>query len=122
MKRIVLFVVAMLFCAIASTGYAFELNRGQWVQFGSTGKIELFYNQPGIVVNGNTAKVWLCYHYKSNDSYRLICKEFVRGGTTTTVLKTIDYYSDGTYRRGSSKVTNNVALGPNEDVIMRSIW
>ena len=122
MKKIFLLVLILLTCVITPVCSAFEINRSQWVCFANVNNIETFYNENSIQRNGNTAKVWLCYHYLKLDTYRLMCKEYTRGSSRAKILKTLDYYSDGTLKRASSKEVQDVGLGTNEDVILQRLW
>ena len=101
---------------------AFEIDRNQWFNYANVNNIEAFYNERSIQKDGNTAKVWLCYHYKELDTYRLMCKEYTRGNNRAKILKTLDYYSDGTLKRASSKEVQDVGLGTNEDIILQKLW
>lgn len=101
---------------------AFEIDRNQWFNYANVNNIEAFYNERSIQKDGNIAKVWLCYHYKRFDTYRLMYKEYTRGSNRAKILKILDYYSDGTLKRASSKEVPDVALGTNEDIILQRIW
>ena len=122
MKKIAILVAFILTLAITSICSAFEIDRSQWINFANVNNIEAFYNQVSIKNDGNVARVWICYHYKSYDTYRLMCKEYTKGNDRARILKTLDYYSDGTFKRGSSKVVENVALGLNEEMIVQRLW
>lgn len=122
MKKVIFSLITCLLCCIAGNGYAYSLDRNQWKQFANVNNIELFYNTSSIKVDGSNAYVWICYHYVKSDAYRLIKKQYIKGSNTTTVLKMIDYYSDGTFRRGSASVVNNVAFATNEETILSNIW
>jgi len=122
MRKHILVLIVMLACLVSSTCFAFSVDRAKWTNFANTNKIEVFYNNETIAYSGNTAKVWLCYHYQKTDTYRVICKEFTRGSNKTTILKILDYHSDGTFKRGSAKVIPNVALGLNEEALMQKLW
>ena len=108
--------------AITSICSAFQIDRSQWINFANVNNIEAFYNQVSIKNDGNVARVWICYHYKNYDTYRLMCKEYTKGNDRARILKTLDYYSDGTFKQGSSKVVENVALGLNEEMIVQRLW
>ena len=122
MKKIAILVAFILTLAITSICSAFEIDRSQWINFANVNNIEAFYNQVSIKNDGNVARVWICYHYKNYDTYRLMCKEYTKGNDRARILKTLDYYSDGTFKRGSSKVVENVALGLNEEMIVQRLW
>ena len=122
MKKIVMVAVVVLMCAISTACFAFEIDRNQWFSNANVNNIEAFYNERSIQKEGNTAKVWLCYHYKTFDTYRLMCKEYTRGSNRARILKTLDYYSDGTFKQASNKVVSDVALGTNEDIILQRLW
>ena len=122
MKKIAILVAFILTLAITSICSAFEIDRSQWINFANVNNIEAFYNQVSIKNDGNVARVWICYHYKNYDTYRLMCKEYTKGNDRSRILKTLDYYSDGTFKRGSSKVVENVALGLNEEMIVQRLW
>lgn len=122
MKKIVFFVSILLICIMTSVCSAFEIDRNQWFSYANVNNIEAFYNERSIQNSGDTAKVWLCYHYKVFDTYRLMCKEYFRGSDRARILKTLDYYSDGTLKRASSKVVQDVGLGTNEDIILKRLW
>ena len=122
MKKIIVFVMLTLMCAMASVCLAFEIDRNQWSSFAHVNDIEALYNERSIQKNGDKAKVWLCYHYMKTDTYRLIQKEYVRGSNRAKILKTLEYYSDGTLKRASSNVVEDVSLGTNEDFILQRIW
>ena len=122
MKKIAILVAFILTLAITSICSAFQIDRSQWINFANVNNIEAFYNQVSIKNDGNVARVWICYHYKNYDTYRLMCKEYTKGNDRARILKTLDYYSDGTFKRGSSKVVENVALGLNEEMIVQRLW
>ena len=122
MKKIAILVAFILTLAITSICSAFEIDRSQWLNFANVNNIEAFYNQVSIKNDGNVARVWICYHYKNYDTYRLMCKEYTKGNDRARILKTLDYYSDGTFKQGSSKVVENVALGLNEEMIVQRLW
>lgn len=122
MKKFRLIIVTVLLCAVTATCSAFELDRTRWQNLANVNNIEVFYDVNNITKSGNVAKVWLCYHYKGSDSYRLICKEYTRGGDTTKIVKILDYYSDGTFKRGSNSVIPNVAFGTNERAMADRLW
>lgn len=122
MKKIAILVAFILTLAITSICSAFEIDRSQWINFANVNNIEAFYNQVSIKNDGNVARVWICYHYKNYDTYRLMCKEYTKGNDRARILKTLDYYSDGTFKQGSSKVVENVALGLNEEMIVQRLW
>ena len=122
MKKIAILVAFILTLAITSICSAFQIDRSQWINFANVNNIEAFYNQVSIKHDGNVARVWICYHYKNYDTYRLMCKEYTKGNDRARILKTLDYYSDGTFKQGSSKVVENVALGLNEEMIVQRLW
>ena len=122
MKKIAILVAFILTLAITSICSAFEIDRSQWINFANVNNIEAFYNQVSIKNDGNVARVWICYHYKNYDTYRLMCKEYTKGNDRARILKTLDYYSDGTFKQGSSKVVENVTLGLNEEMIVQRLW
>ena len=122
MKKIAILVAFILTLAITSICSAFEIDRSQWINFANVNNIEAFYNQVSIKNDGNVARVWICYHYKNYDTYRLMCKEYTKGNDRARILKTLDYYSDGNFKQGSSKVVENVALGLNEEMIVQRLW
>ena len=122
MKKIAILVAFILTLAITSICSAFQIDRSQWINFANVNNIEEFYNQVSIKNDGNVARVWICYHYKNYDTYRLMCKEYTKGNDRARILKTLDYYSDGTFKQGSSKVVENVALGLNEEMIVQRLW
>ena len=122
MKKIAILVAFILTLAITSICSAFEIDRSQWINFANVNNIEAFYNQVSIKNDGNVGRVWICYHYKNYDTYRLMCKEYTKGNDRARILKTLDYYSDGTFKQGSSKVVENVALGLNEEMIVQRLW
>ncbi len=122
MKKVVILAMLTILCAIASVCSAFEIDRNQWISYANVNNIEAFYSERSIQKNGDTAKIWLCYHYTRSDTYRLMQKEYVRGSNRAKILKTLDYYSDGTLKRASSNVVHDVGLGANEDIILQRIW
>ena len=122
MKKIAILVAFILTLAITSICSAFEIDRSQWINYANVNSIEAFYNGASIKNDGNVARVWICYHYKNYDTYRLMCKEYTKGNDRARILKTLDYYSDGTFKQGSSKVVENVALGLNEEMIVQRLW
>ena len=122
MKKIAILVAFILTLAITSICSAFQIDRSQWINYANVNNIEAFYNQVSIKNDGNVARVWICYHYKNYDTYRLMCKEYTKGNDRARILKTLDYYSDGTFKQGSSKVVENVALGLNEEMIVQRLW
>lgn len=122
MKKIAILVAFILTLAITSICSAFEIDRSQWINYANVNNIEAFYNGASIKNDGNVARVWICYHYKNYDTYRLMCKEYTKGNDRARILKTLDYYSDGTFKQGSSKVVENVALGLNEEMIVQRLW
>ena len=122
MKKIAILVAFILTLAITSICSAFQIDRSQWINFANVNNIEAFYNGASIKNDGNVARVWICYHYKNYDTYRLMCKEYTKGNDRARILKTLDYYSDGTFKQGSSKVVENVALGLNEEMIVQRLW
>ena len=122
MKKIAILVAFILTLAITSICSAFQIDRSQWINYANVNNIEAFYNGASIKNDGNVARVWICYHYKNYDTYRLMCKEYTKGNDRSRILKTLDYYSDGTFKRGSSKVVENVALGLNEEMIVQRLW
>ena len=122
MKKIAILVAFILTLAITSICSAFQIDRSQWINYANVNNIEAFYNGASIKNDGNVARVWICYHYKNYDTYRLMCKEYTKGNDRARILKTLDYYSDGTFKQGSSKVLENVALGLNEEMIVQRLW
>ena len=122
MKKIAILVAFILTLAITSICSAFQIDRTQWINYANVNNIEAFYNGASIKNDGNVARVWICYHYKNYDTYRLMCKEYTKGNDRARILKTLDYYSDGTFKQGSSKVVENVALGLNEEMIVQRLW
>lgn len=122
MKKIAILVAFILTLAITSICSAFQIDRSQWINYANVNNIEAFYNGASIKNDGNVARVWICYHYKNYDTYRLMCKEYTKGNDRARILKTLDYYSDGTFKQGSSKVVENVALGLNEEMIVQRLW
>ena len=122
MKKIAILVAFILTLAVTSICSAFQIDRSQWINYANVNNIEAFYNQVSIKNDGNVARVWICYHYKNYDTYRLMCKEYTKGNDRARILKTLDYYSDGTFKQGSSKVVENVALGLNEEMIVQRLW
>ena len=122
MKKIAILVAFILTLAITSICSAFQIDRSQWINYANVNNIEAFYNGASIKNDGNVARVWICYHYKNFDTYRLMYKEYTKGNDGARILKTLDYYSDGTFKQGSSKVVENVALGLNEDMIVQRLW
>lgn len=122
MKKIFLLGFILLTCVITPVCSAFEIDRNQWFNYANVNNIEAFYNERSIQKNGETAKVWLCYHFKEVDTYRVFCKEYTRGSNRARILKTLDYYSDGTLKRASSKEVPDVGLGTNEDIILQRLW
>ena len=122
MKRLALFVIVALLWGVASICSAFQIDRSQWINYANVNNIEAFYNNTNIQKDGDVAKVWLCYHYKTFDTYRLMCKEYTRGNNKARILKVLDYYGDGTFKQGSNRVVDNVALGLNEEYIVQRIW
>ena len=122
MKKIAILVAFILTLAITSICSAFQIDRSQWINYANVNNIEAFYNGASIKNDGNVARVWICYHYKNYDTYRLMCKEYTKGNDRARILKTLDYYSDGTFKQGSSKVVENVTLGLNEEMIVQRLW
>ena len=122
MKKISILVAFILTLAITSICSAFQIDRSQWINYANVNNIEAFYNGASIKNDGNVARVWICYHYKNYDTYRLMCKEYTKGNDRARILKTLDYYSDGTFKQGSSKVVENVTLGLNEEMIVQRLW
>ena len=122
MKKIAILVAFILTFSITSICSAFQIDRSQWINYANVNNIEAFYNGASIKNDGNVARVWICYHYKNYDTYRLMCKEYTKGNDRARILKTLDYYSDGTFKQGSSKVVENVALGLNEEMIVQRLW
>ena len=122
MKRFVFCALVTMLCAVTSICGAFELDRSQWINYFSDNHLETFYNESSIQRDGNTGKVWICQHYRSSDMYRLICKEYTRGSNKARILKRLDYYSDGTFKQGSSMVISDVGLGTNEEVVVQKLW
>ena len=122
MKKIAILVAFIMTLAITSICSAFQIDRSQWINYANVNNIEAFYNGASIKNDGNVARVWICYHYKNYDTYRLMCKEYTKGNDRARILKTLDYYSDGTFKQGSSKVVENVALGLNEEMIVQRLW
>ena len=122
MKKIAILVAFILTLAITSICSAFQIDRSQWINYANVNNIEAFYNGASIKNDGKVARVWICYHYKNYDTYRLMCKEYTKGNDRARILKTLDYYSDGTFKQGSSKVVENVTLGLNEEMIVQRLW
>lgn len=122
MKKLIMLLAMLMLCTLATTCSAFELDSSRWVNLANVNNIEVYYDTVNIVRNGDTAKVWLCYHYKENDGYRLQCKEYTKGSNRTVILKTLDYYSDGTFKKGNGHVIKNVAMGVNEGNILSKLW
>ncbi len=122
MRKVFLAVFILLTCAITPVCSAFEIDRTQWTNFANVNNIECFYNERSIQKSGNTAKVWLCYHYKELDNYILMCKEYTQGSRETKIIKKLEYFSDGTLKRASSKEVPNAGLGTNEDIILQKLW
>jgi len=122
MKRFILLVLTVSLCAMTSICAAFEIDRSQWTNYANVNNIEAFYHGGSIEKEGNVAKVWICYHYKTFDTYRLMRKEYTRGSNRAKILKTLDYFSDGTFKQGSSKEIPDVGLGTNEEVILQRLW
>ncbi len=122
MKRFIFFVLVIMLCALTSICTAFELDRAQWTNYFNDPHLEAFYNESSIQRDGNVGRVWICEHYRSSDMYRLICKEYTRGNNKARILKRLDYYSDGTFKQGSTMVISDVGLGANEDVIVQKLW
>lgn len=124
MKKILLLMALLVFCMVSSVCYAagFVLDRTVWNNFANVNEMEIFYNTASIKKDGDKAKVWLCYHYLDSDSYRLILREYTRGVATVSTLKTIDYYSDGSFKKGTTQNYHNLQPGINEDQIVKEIW
>lgn len=122
MKKLRMLLLTMMLCALAATCSAFELDSSRWVNLAYVNNTEVYYDTVNISKNGDTAKVWLCYHYKENDSYRLQHKEYTKGSNRVVILKTLDYYSDGTFKKGNGHVIKNVAMGSNESNLMSKLW
>lgn len=122
MKKFILVLLVTLLCIIAGTCSAFELDRSRWNSYGNYANVEALYDASNISKSGNVVKMWLCYHYKDSDAYRLIYKEYTQGSNKARILKILDYYGDGTFRRGSAKVVENVAVGKKESSIVEKLW
>lgn len=124
MKKLVLFLITAMFWTMTSlcSAAGFSLDRSVWNNFANINNMEIFYNQANIKKDGNKAKVWLCYHYLDTDTYRVILREYTRGSSTASTLKTIDYYSDGSFKKGTTKCYTDLKMGINEEQILQRIW
>lgn len=121
-KSFLTLMMTALLCAFSVSTNAYELDKSVWTVYGGNSSVETYYNLSSIRVDGNIAKVWLCYYYNSTDSYRLFCKEFYRGSDKAKVLKILDYYGDGTFRRGSVLENCNVVVTTDEQRVLSRIW